>query len=319
MNNITLLAEDVSGANLREGISLFDHSMQELKRWLECRGLKKMGKKTDLVERIKNCIDAGREHYIFLGVDGGLWYDKKREITIQASSSSASSSITSRSDGKWNKFPSVNIPKYFNKGHIYTSIVGPLIEDEECEIQNESTTEKPFRRGSQYVDSDHVHDVMDKLEVNIFKLRAFCFASFQKHQRNKGHSSIASTSKLGEWGLGTKDEDPDSVGTKKYKNLKNPSLRTNFEMRSKGYTREINVNDYVAHLQRSKESCIYQSVLKIQYDDFAVDEEYNNILRKKVEQFRDNMANFLNGQLVFNNSVILRETTQGSEKWKIMR
>ncbi|KAG5863881.1 hypothetical protein JTB14_026685 [Gonioctena quinquepunctata] len=200
--------------------------------------------------RIKNCIDAGREHYIFLGVDGGLWYDKKREITIQASSSSASSSITSISDGKWNKFPSVDIPKYFNKGHIYTYIVEPLIENEECEIQYESTTEKPFRRGSQYVDSDHVHDVMDKLEGNIYKLRAFCFASFQKHQRylveieinnmsgavisgqceckafalgrcshvsaillflekycrDKGHSSIASTSKLREWGLGTKDK-----------------------------------------------------------------------------------------------------------------
>ncbi|KAG5888917.1 hypothetical protein JTB14_019413 [Gonioctena quinquepunctata] len=178
MNNITLLAEDVPGANLREGISLFDHSMQELERWLECRGLKKTGKKTDLVERIKNCIDAGREHYIFLGVDGGLWYDKKREITIQASSSSASSSITSRSDGKWNKFPSVDIPKYFNKGHIYTYIVGALFEDEECEIQY-----VPFRRGSQYIDSDHVHDVMDKLEGNIYKLRAFCFASLQKHQR----------------------------------------------------------------------------------------------------------------------------------------
>ncbi|KAG5863882.1 hypothetical protein JTB14_026686 [Gonioctena quinquepunctata] len=90
-------------------------------------------------------------------------------------------------------------------------------------------------------------------------------------------------------------------------------------MRPKGYTREINVNDFVAHLQRSKESCIYESILKIQYNDFAVDEEYKNILRKKVEQFRDNMANFLNGQLVFNNLVILRETTQGSEKWKIMR
>ncbi|KAG5880688.1 hypothetical protein JTB14_024260 [Gonioctena quinquepunctata] len=181
----------------------------------------KDGKKTDLVERIKNCIDAGREHYIFLGVDGGLWYDKKREISIRASSSTASSFITSRSDGKWNKFPSVDIPKYFNKGHIYTYIVGPLIEDEECEIQYERTTEKPFRRGSQFVDSDHVHDVMDKLEGNVYKLRAFCFASFQKHQRKTGHSSIASTSKLREWGIGTKDKDPDSVDTKNYKNLKN--------------------------------------------------------------------------------------------------
>ncbi|KAG5864493.1 hypothetical protein JTB14_002063 [Gonioctena quinquepunctata] len=194
---------------------------------------------------------------------------------------------------------------------------------------------------------------MDKLEGNVYKLRAFCFASFQKHQRylvgikinnmsgavisgqceckasilgrcshvstilfflekycrDTGHSSIASTSKLKELGLGTKDKDPDSESTKKYKNLKTP----------KGYTREINVNDFVTHLQRSKESCIYQSVLKIQYDNFAVDEEYKNILRKKVEQFRDNMGNFLNGQLVFNNSVILRETIQGSEKWKIMR
>ncbi|KAG5891972.1 hypothetical protein JTB14_014416 [Gonioctena quinquepunctata] len=252
MNNITeKLAEDVPGANLREGISLFDHSMQELKRWLECRGLKKTGKKTDLVERIKNCIDAGREHYIFLGVDGGLWYDKKREITIQASSSSASSSITSISDGKWNKFPSVDIPKYFNKGHIYTYIVGPLLKMKSVKFNMKVLLKNLLDvevrqcecKASALGRCSHVSAILLFLE---------------KYCRDKGHSSIASTSKLREWGLGTKDKDPDSVGMKKYKNLEKPSLRTNFEMRPKGYTREINVNDFVAHLQRSKESCIYE-------------------------------------------------------------
>ncbi|KAG5863993.1 hypothetical protein JTB14_022115 [Gonioctena quinquepunctata] len=115
-------------------------------------------------------------------------------------------------------------------------------------------------------DSDHVHNVIDKLEGNVYKLRAFCFASFQKHQRylveieinnmsgavisgqceceastlgrcshvnaillflekycrDTGHSSISSTSKLREWGLGTKDKDPDS-GSEKWK-----IMRSNF-------------------------------------------------------------------------------------------
>lgn len=45
-----LNAKDVPGAELTFA-NIKDHNVTQLKRWLECRGLPKTGKKTELVER----------------------------------------------------------------------------------------------------------------------------------------------------------------------------------------------------------------------------------------------------------------------------
>ncbi|KAK4882500.1 hypothetical protein RN001_005819 [Aquatica leii] len=62
----------VPGAVLQH-TNVADHSILQLQRWLECRGLKKSGNKLELLERVQNCINAGRENDIFLGIDGGKW------------------------------------------------------------------------------------------------------------------------------------------------------------------------------------------------------------------------------------------------------
>ena len=78
--------EDVPGAKLKFP-RVKDHSVQELRRWLECRGLKITGNKElilrcvhlkvknvviNLFSRVQNSLDAGRPQEIFIGVDSGM-------------------------------------------------------------------------------------------------------------------------------------------------------------------------------------------------------------------------------------------------------
>ncbi|CAG9812708.1 unnamed protein product [Phaedon cochleariae] len=192
--------EDVPGAILRHPESLENHSVLELQRWLECRGLKKVGSKVELIARIQNCIKAGNGDRIFLGVDQGKWYDAKARILQQASTSSSSSLCNPLLDAiVWGHFPSHDLPKYFNKGHIYTYIVGNNVENEDPEMQdisenNTVTTVKPFRKGHQFVDSDHISCVEDGLQDNFYVCRCKCLSSFQKTLQYKVKVILNNTS-----------------------------------------------------------------------------------------------------------------------------
>ena len=50
-------------------------SVEELKRWLECQGQNKSGKKHELVERVKGLLQLNVK--VDPKVDGGHWYNVK--------------------------------------------------------------------------------------------------------------------------------------------------------------------------------------------------------------------------------------------------
>ena len=50
-DSIVLDEEDVPGAKLTEELN--EWMVEEVKRWLECHGLKNCGKKDDLLERVR--------------------------------------------------------------------------------------------------------------------------------------------------------------------------------------------------------------------------------------------------------------------------
>ncbi|KAG5868616.1 hypothetical protein JTB14_023215 [Gonioctena quinquepunctata] len=184
MDSLTLLPEDVPGAVLRCDISIEEHPVSELQRWLECRGYKKTGKKHELILRVKNCIAAGNDSKIALGVYQGKWYDLKINRAQQAGPSRSDNNMDPQSPvSLWAKFPSLVIPKYFNKGHIYTYIVDNHVDDVDPTLENineddTTTTVKPLRRGSQFVDSDHISEVFDTKKDYFVKCK--CQSSFQK-------------------------------------------------------------------------------------------------------------------------------------------
>ena len=71
-NFIILNEEDVPGAKLSKDPTACD--MEELKRWLECHGLKKSGKREILVERVRHSIGKIK---VDPKIDGGKWYNLK--------------------------------------------------------------------------------------------------------------------------------------------------------------------------------------------------------------------------------------------------
>ncbi|KAF5283655.1 hypothetical protein FQR65_LT13779 [Abscondita terminalis] len=168
-SRIILRPEDVPGALLQEHIEIADHSKLQLQRWLECRSLKKTGTKSELVQRVIDCIQAGRKDQIFLGIDNGKWYDLKRNTITNPTSSVVPAATTITTN--WKKFPSCSIPKYFNKGYIYSYLVGTRFETEDYEVHYDEAgiTEKPFRRGTQFVGKIKCPKTLENKDPNLFE------------------------------------------------------------------------------------------------------------------------------------------------------
>ena len=72
-DRVVLNEEDVPGAKLTKDSSAC--TTEELKRWLECHGLKKGGKKDELVERVRLSIGIIN---VDPKIDGGEWYEFKK-------------------------------------------------------------------------------------------------------------------------------------------------------------------------------------------------------------------------------------------------
>ena len=51
--------------------------VEQIKRWLKCRGLKQAGKREDLLARVNDCLKSGNHHILDLGIDNGKWLEAK--------------------------------------------------------------------------------------------------------------------------------------------------------------------------------------------------------------------------------------------------
>ena len=71
-NRVVLVEDDVPGAKLVKKPE--ECSVEILKRWLECHGLKKSGKKSELINRVNQSIGLIK---VEPKVDGEKWYDIK--------------------------------------------------------------------------------------------------------------------------------------------------------------------------------------------------------------------------------------------------
>ena len=77
-NYVVLYEEDVPGAKLTKDLD--DCSGEELKRWLQCHGLKKTGKKIELIEIVRLSIGIIK---VDPKIDGGKWYEYKELVVSQ--------------------------------------------------------------------------------------------------------------------------------------------------------------------------------------------------------------------------------------------
>ena len=95
-----------------------EYTVEQLKRWLKCRGLKLSGKRDELGKRVRDCVNSGNHHTLDSSIDNGKWLASKilKERSDVQGKCSVSSVPFIPSSG-WRVFPSHNIPSLFNYGH----------------------------------------------------------------------------------------------------------------------------------------------------------------------------------------------------------
>ena len=158
-NKHSILKEDkVPGAKLlREPEKCV---IEELKRWLHCLGLKKSGKKAELIHRMRDGLKLNLP--VDPKNDGGKWHNLIIEDSASIENTNSYTFIVSLGDlstDGWRLFPSKNVRANFNYGHVYFYLVESAAKasnipnssdsDEDNLYANcDTVTVKPLKKGS---------------------------------------------------------------------------------------------------------------------------------------------------------------------------
>ena len=119
LHSLTVLTEEdgVPGSKFEREPE--EYTVDQLKRWLKCRGLKLSGKREDLVQRVRDCVRSGNYHTLDPAIDHGKWFAAKvLQENSDVKTNSGSISIPCIPSTGWRVFPSQNIPSLFNYGHV---------------------------------------------------------------------------------------------------------------------------------------------------------------------------------------------------------
>ena len=194
---LTILTEDdgVPGSKIEQGPQ--HYTVDQLKRWLKCRGLKQSGKREEIVQRVASCLQGWPNHRVLdVSIDGGKWLAakvlKENEELKGRETSNEQVAVPIVPEKGWSSFPSQDIPSLFKYGHIYhyalesiqtVQLDPPKVveaEDDQDEIDGLShMTEKPLKNGRKYVDSKFVHDLMDNKTDQHYFFRGHVWPSMR--------------------------------------------------------------------------------------------------------------------------------------------
>ena len=97
---------------------LAEYNVDELKRWLECSGQKKGGRKAELVAQMEGLLKLNFP--IDSKIDNGLCCKQKEQKNSHVIQDFIDISIPGNG---WRDFPSRNLPQNFNYGNIYHYLV----------------------------------------------------------------------------------------------------------------------------------------------------------------------------------------------------
>ncbi|XP_066935617.1 uncharacterized protein [Clytia hemisphaerica] len=367
VKNYSILTEDdVPGAKLKKDPE--NCIVDELKRWLECHGLKKSGKKAEFVERVKEGLKTKLP--VSQKIDGGKWYEPKLQKSQEGNESTPSCSYTANAsselpdDDGWRDFPSRNIPANFNYGHVYFYLVesvasavqnmeddDTLYDDENLYDTCDTVTAKPLRKGRNLLRSGDVHDIHDNADEtkheyyirahvhhsmkgfpplnvsvtlsnvsgNIKSASCDCKASaldrcvhvaallLHLSDSASNHELVIqpSTSKPKTWGKGKKrQKNPTKLHEVDYKSSSSKrkplSDLYNFDPRpvDKREVSDVRVNNFVIKLQSDTKQSMWESIFKIKYENWKLDEAdatvYKEMVNRFAENFSQNNADILN-------------------------
>lgn len=90
-----------------------DYTVNQLKRWLKCRGSKQSGKCQELITCVKDCIASGNHHLLDPGIDGGKWMKAKEDGEHGSNLTNHKLLVPDPPQILWRVFPSYDIPSLF--------------------------------------------------------------------------------------------------------------------------------------------------------------------------------------------------------------
>ena len=75
--SFTILTEDdgILGSKFEKEPE--EYTVEHLKRWLKCRGLKQSGKRGEFLNRVRDCIASGSHQKLEPSIDDEKWYAAK--------------------------------------------------------------------------------------------------------------------------------------------------------------------------------------------------------------------------------------------------
>ena len=123
-----------------------------------------------------------------MSVDHGKWYNIKLEGVKKLETNNEKCSVPPITG--WDSFPSVNLPKHFNKGHIHHHIVESVqfVQQPGCSGNGSDTdsdpdiedlsTNKPMKRGKEFLKSNYIFDLKDCQRNASYFLKATVWASY---------------------------------------------------------------------------------------------------------------------------------------------
>ena len=90
-----------------------EYTVEQLKQWLKCGGLKECGKRGELLKRVRECIASIKsgKSYAARALQEQKAQDKRRQSNLV--------SFLAIPFAGWRKFPSQDIPALFNYGHVH--------------------------------------------------------------------------------------------------------------------------------------------------------------------------------------------------------
>jgi len=99
-----------------------EYTVEQLKQWLKCGGLKECGKRGELLKHVRECITSGSHRHPEPSIKNGKSYAARALQEQKAQGKKRQSNLVSFPAipfAGWRKFPSQDIPALFNYGHVH--------------------------------------------------------------------------------------------------------------------------------------------------------------------------------------------------------
>ena len=124
LTSLSILTEDDGVPGSKFGSEAENYTMDQLKRWLKCRGLKLSRKCDDLVKCVTECLKAGKHHPLDPSINKGKWFAAKVIKENCCLEQSCNVVLVPEIPSKgWQDFPSSNIRQLFNYEHIHYNVL----------------------------------------------------------------------------------------------------------------------------------------------------------------------------------------------------